>query len=90
MIMSNFRIRFIDILYWIALIAADIFIYIFLGLLLMSYDDNYDASKGEPWSWESMNTFDRFAYVALQLWNVVNIIVVVFGGYKIYKRLKMR
>jgi hypothetical protein len=88
MIMSKFKIRFVDVIYWIALVAADIFVYIILGLLLMSYEDNYDDSKGEYWSWESMSTFDRYAFIALNLWHVVNIIAVVFVGYKIYKRLK--
>lgn len=77
-------------MYWIALIVADVFIYVFLGLCLMSYDDNYDASKGEYWSWKSMSTFDRYAYVALNLWHVVNVIIVVYVGYKIYKQLTMR
>jgi len=90
MIMSRFKIRFIDVIYWIALFAADILVYIVLGLLLMSYDDNYDASKGEYWSWKSMNTFDRYAYVALNIWHVVDVVVVVFVGYKLYKRLMMR
>lgn len=77
-------------MYWVALIVADIFIYIFLGMMLMSYDDNYDASKGEYWSWKSMNTFDRYAYIALYLWHVVNIIAVFYVGYKIYRQLTMR
>lgn len=87
---SKFRIRFIDVVYWFALVAADIFVYIVLGLLLMSYDDNYDASKGEYWSWRSMSAFDRYAFAALNLWHVVNIIAVAYVGYKIYRRLSMR
>jgi hypothetical protein len=39
MIMSRFKIWFIDVIYWIALFSADIFVYIVLGMLLMSYDD---------------------------------------------------
>ncbi|RYE39388.1 MAG: hypothetical protein EOP48_25850 [Sphingobacteriales bacterium] len=88
--MRKFRIRIIDVMYWIALIVADIFVYVFLGMLLMSYDDNYDASKGEYFSWTSMNTFDRYAYIALNLWHAVNIIAVVYFGYKIYRQLTMR
>ena len=44
------KIRFIDIIYWLALLAADFFVYIVLGLLLMGYEDSYDKSKGELWS----------------------------------------
>jgi hypothetical protein len=88
--MTKFRIRFIDVMYWISLIVADVFIYVFLGMLLMNYDDNYNASKGEYWSWKSMSTFDRYAFVTLNVWHVVNIIAAVYLGYKIYKRLTMR
>ena len=88
--MSKFKIRFIDVNYFIALIAADLFVYIILGLLLMSYDDNYDSSKGEYWSWNSMTQFDKYAFVALNLWHVVNVIAVVYVGCKIYKLLMVR
>ena len=43
----------------IGIILIDLAVYIFLGLLLMSYDDFYDESKGEYWSWESMSGFDK-------------------------------
>jgi hypothetical protein len=38
----------------IAIIIFDLAVYIFLGLLLMNYDDFYDESKGEYWSLGSM------------------------------------
>jgi len=55
--MGKFRIRFVDIIYWIAIIGADIFVYLILGVLQMDYDDNYDSSKGEYWSSASMNNW---------------------------------
>jgi hypothetical protein len=88
--MSNFKVRIIDVIYFIALIAADLFVYIVLGLFLMSYDDSYDSSKGEYWSWSSMTKFDKYAFVALNLWHVVNIIAVGYAGYKIYKLVAKR
>ena len=88
--MSKFNIRSIDVVYWIAVVMADIFVYVVLGLLLMSYDDNYNVSKGEYWSWKSMNTFDRYVYVVLNLCHVVNVALTVFVAYRIYTRLKMR
>lgn len=65
MIMSKFKMRYIDVGYQIALVIADNFVYTALCLLLMSYEDNYDASKGECWSWNSMNSFDSYVSVAL-------------------------
>jgi uncharacterized membrane protein len=44
--MIKTKIRIVDIVYWLALIGADIFIFLIIGLLLMGYDDSYDISKG--------------------------------------------
>lgn len=86
--MDKIRIRFINIIYWFAIIVADIFVYIVLGILQMDYDDNYDRSKGEYWSLESMNKWQLFFSILLQLWNVLNVIGLILIGRKIYKRIK--
>lgn len=86
--MVKTKIRLIDIVYSIAIIAVDIFVYIILGILQMDYDDNYDISKGEYLSLESMNKRQLFFYILLQLWNILNIIALIFVGIKIYKRIK--
>ncbi len=86
--MVKTKIRFVDIIYWLAIIGADIFVYIVLGILLMDYDDNYDSSKGEYWSLSSMNKWQLIFYFLLQLWNIINIIGLIFIGRKIYKRIK--
>jgi hypothetical protein len=57
--MAKTKIRLIDIIFWIAIIGADLFVFIILGLLLMGYDDNYDSSKGEYWSLASMSTTEK-------------------------------
>ena len=86
--MVKTKIRFVDIIYWLAIIGADIFVYIILGILQMDYDDNYDSSKGEYWSLSSMNKWQLIFYFLLQLWNIINIIGLIFIGRKIYKRIK--
>ena len=86
--MVKTKIRFVDIIYWLAIIGADIFVYMFLGVLQMDYDDNYDSSKGEYWSLASMNKWQLFFYFLLQFWNLLNIIGLIFIGRKIYKRIK--
>lgn len=86
--MVKTKIRFVDIIYWLAIIGADIFVYMILGVLQMDYDDNYDSSKGEYWSLGSMNKWQLFFYFLLQLWNILNIIGLIFIGRKIYKRIK--
>ena len=64
--MIKTKICFIDVIHWLAIIGADLFVYIVLGLLLMGYDDNYDSSKGEYWSLESMDSTEKIIYFALQ------------------------
>jgi hypothetical protein len=86
--MVKTKIRFADIIYWLAIIGADLFVYIVLGLFLMGYDDNYDSSKGEYWSLASMNSTEKIIYFALQTWNVINIIGVIYIGHRLYKRTK--
>jgi hypothetical protein len=86
--MVKAKIHFVDIIYWLAIIGADILVYIFLGILQMDYDDNYDSSKGEYWSLSSMNKWQLIFYFLLQLWNILNVIGLIFIGRKIYKRIK--
>ena len=86
--MFKAKTRFVDIIYWFIIIGADLIVYMFLGLLLMGYDDNYDSSKGEYWSLASMNSNEKIVYCALQSRNVLNIIGVIFIGHKLYKRIK--
>jgi hypothetical protein len=86
--MVKTKIRFVDIFYCIALIAVDVLIYIILGILQMDYDDNYDISKGEYWSLQSMNNRQLIFYFLLQLWHILNVIALIFIGIKIFKRIK--
>lgn len=86
--MVKTKIRFVDIIYWFAIIGADIFVYMILGVLQMDYDDNYDSSKGEYWSLASMTKWQLLFYFLLQLWNIINIIGLIFIGRKIYKQIK--
>jgi hypothetical protein len=85
---AKIKIKLIDILYWAAFIAADIFIFLILSLLLMGYDDSYDISKGEYWSLSSMNTTEKLIYIFYLIWIGLNTIGLVYLGYKIYKRIK--
>lgn len=86
--MGKLKIRLIDIIYCLAIIGTDIFVYMILGVLQMDYDDNYDSSKGEYWSLASMNNRQLFFYFALQVWNILNIIGLTLLVIKIYKRTK--
>lgn len=86
--MVKTKIRFVDIIYWLAIIGADIFVFIIFGLLLMNYDDNYDSSKGEYWSLASMNSTEKVVYICYNGWIALNIIGLVVIGWMIYRRKK--
>jgi len=86
--MGKKKIRFIDIVYWLAIIGVDILVFIILGILLMGYDDSYDSSKGEYWSLASMNIIEKIIYIGLQIWSILNIFGLIFIGRKIYKQIK--
>ncbi|THV56837.1 hypothetical protein EZV76_16530 [Flagellimonas alvinocaridis] len=70
----------------IGLIMLDLAVYIVLGLLLMDYDDFYDKSKGEYWSLESMTASQKATYIGLNIWHILNIIII---GYLIYRIIKI-
>ena len=85
--MAKIKIRFIHVIYCLAIMLADVFIYMVLGLLQMDYDDSYDSSKGEYWSLASMNNRQLIYYFALQLWNILNILGLIILARKLYKRI---
>jgi hypothetical protein len=85
--MVKIKIGIKQVLIWLAIIAVDIFVFIILGLLLMNYDDFYDSSKGEYWSLESMNPTEKVIYICYNVWVVLNIIGLLYIGYKIYRKI---
>ncbi|WP_298481402.1 hypothetical protein [uncultured Maribacter sp.] len=66
----------------IGFVLVDLAIYVVLGLLLMDYDDFYDESEGAYWSLESMTTSQKTTYIGLNIWHVINVIII---GYVIYR-----
>jgi hypothetical protein len=82
------KIRGINVLFFIALIAADLILIMFLGLLLMGYEDHWDESKGAYWSFKSMTAFEITIYILYNLWYIVNAILILRFIYLFYKRLK--
>lgn len=75
-----------NILISIGVILFDLFVYLVLGMLLMNYDDFYDESKGEYWSLENMTFWQKANYIGLNLWHIINVIII---GYVIYRVIKM-
>jgi hypothetical protein len=53
--MPNSKVRFPDIIFWLARLGTYLFIYIVLGILMMDYEDHWDETKGILRSDASMN-----------------------------------
>jgi hypothetical protein len=68
-----------------SVIIVDYLVYAFWGLMLMRYDDTYDESKGNYWGWDTLTIWDKFAVIGIQVWNVMNIALVIYIVYKAYK-----
>jgi len=83
----NIHIRFSDLFIWLAVIAIDIFIFLFLGLLLMGYEDNYEISKGEYLSLSSMNNQEKGIYISYNIWVGLHILFFAYIGFLIVKRI---
>lgn len=75
--------RFKKILIRIFIILFDIVVYLFLGLQLMHYDDFYEESKGEYWSYVSMTQSEKLASIGINIWNLVNLIAIGYIFYRI-------
>lgn len=73
---------------WFAIIAADIFIYLVLGILQMDYDDSYQGPESEYGSLASINSRQLLFYFLLQFWNILNVIGLVLIAGKVFKLLK--
>src|SRR5690606_28962988 len=77
-----------NILIVVGIILFDLIVYIFLGLMLMNYDDFYDESKGEYWSLKSMDFWQKVNYIGLNVWHLINLIAIVILIYGIVKEIK--
>lgn len=73
-----------NIILGILFILVDFVIYVFLGLMMLQYEDFYDESKDAYWSLQSMTTGQKFAYISYYILIILNWILV---GYIIYKLL---
>ncbi len=74
-----------NIILGILFILIDLVVYIFLGILMMDYDDTYKGPIENYNSLETMNIFQKTVFIGMSIWNIINILVVIFIIYKVYK-----
>lgn len=73
---------------WLCIISLDLIVYFILAMLLMQYDDFYDESKGTYWSLESMDFGQKINYIGLNLWHLINLIVIGYVIYRVKKTIR--
>jgi hypothetical protein len=83
-------IKLKHILLGLGLILFDIIVYLFLGLLLMQYDDFYNESKGEYWGLASMTSTEKIYYIGFNVWNILNLIAMGYIVLRAIKWIKIR
>ena len=67
------------------ILIFDLSVYLFLGLMMMNYEDFYTPEKGPWYSIASMSKREVIIWFAYQGWIVLNIFVAVFLVYKLIK-----
>jgi hypothetical protein len=83
--MSRPKNKLLKVIYIIAFIIADLFVFWFLSVWFMIYTDFYDESEG-PWmSLQSMTTKEKIIYFAIDLWYIANILLITWLTYKAFK-----
>ena len=73
------------IIYWLLFIFIDIVLWIIIGLILLNYEDNWDASKGYYFSLDGMTSVEKIAFISYYIWIVLNILLVVYVIYRLIK-----
>ena len=84
--MINWKRFFIGLLF----IFINLAIYVFLGLIILGYEDSYDESKGEYWSLQSMTFGQKAAYIGWYVWYIFNVIAILYFLFKLFKAIRNR
>lgn len=74
-----------NILLGILFIFIDFILYVFLGLMVLDYEDFYDESQGAYWSLGSMTIVQKISYISFQTLIILNWVFVYFILFKLIK-----
>lgn len=82
------KINYKWILKWVIILVLDFLVYIILGLVLMTYSDFYDESKGEYWSLDSMTMVQKGAFILYYIWLLLNFLFILKIIWSVFRRIK--
>ncbi|SHG15556.1 hypothetical protein SAMN05443663_10243 [Flavobacterium defluvii] len=71
-------------------IFLDLAVFIFCGIFIMGYDDFYNESQGEYFSFSSMKTEYKIVWGFYNFWIVLNILLLIYIIYKVYNRFALK
>ncbi|OOQ60824.1 hypothetical protein [Mucilaginibacter pedocola] len=63
-------------------VVFDVWIYMAIGMAMMSYDDFYKGDPNEWGAWHTLSAFDKKVFTAWYIWHFVNLLGV---GYILYR-----
>lgn len=72
------------------LIILDLLVFVFCGIYMMGYDDLYDESQGEYFSFSSMKMEYKIVWGFYNFWIALNLLILFYIIYKIYKKLAQK
>lgn len=72
------------------LIILDFFVFIFCGIYMMGYDDFYDESQGEYFSFSSMKMEYKIVWGFYNFWIILNFLALLYIICKVYKKLAQK
>ncbi|MCP2026079.1 hypothetical protein L1276_001219 [Flavobacterium sp. HSC-32F16] len=68
----------------------DLFVFIFCGIYMMGYDDFYEESQGEYFSFSSMETEYKIVWGFYNFWIFLNGLLLIYFIYRIYKKFALK
>jgi hypothetical protein len=68
----------------------DLFVFVFCGIYMMGYDDFYNESQGEYFSFSSMKTEYKIVWGFYNFWIFLNCLLLIYIIYKVYKKLALK
>lgn len=74
----------------VLLIILDLLVFAFCGFYMMSYDDFYNESQGEYFSFSSMKMEYKIVWGFYNFWIVLNCLLLFYIIFKVYKRLTLK
>ncbi|RKR08463.1 hypothetical protein C8C83_0047 [Flavobacterium sp. 90] len=79
----------LKILKIVLFVFLDIAVFIFCGVFMMGYDDFYDESQGEYFSFSSMKIEYKIVWGFYNFWMILNGLLLLYVLFIIFRKIKV-